>query len=208
MIKASGLLTCFTLALMPCLMVQNAHAETIVHKSYRYFSIHGKTAAELDHQLESKGPHTGQSALRHPGATKIRFGGTMDYVKSRNSCSLDKIKVTVAITIIMPRWTNRSHTTPQLNLIWDTLAADIKRHEERHAEIAAQHARDLDRKLQSLPATANCDEMAQKVSDLTDKVTEEHEADQIRFDRIEAINFNARISRLLQYRSQKQAGTH
>ena len=26
-------------------------------------------------------------------------------------------------------------------LLWDTLAADIKRHEERHAEIARNHAR-------------------------------------------------------------------
>ncbi|HBF29304.1 DUF922 domain-containing protein [Rhizobium sp.] len=204
MIKASGLLTCLTLALIPCLPVQNASAETIVRKSIRYFPIHGNTAAELDHQLETKGPHTGTSGLRHPGATKIRFGGTMNYLKRPNSCAIDNIKVTVSITITLPSWKNRSKTNAELNMIWDTLAADIKRHEERHAEIAVQHARDLDKRLKALTTTKNCDVMADKVSELTDTVTQEHEDDQLRFDRIEAVNFNARILRLLQYRSQRQ----
>lgn len=204
MIRASSLLLCTTLALMAYLPVQQAYAETIVHKTIRYFPIHGKTAAELDHQLETKGPHTSNSGARHPGATKIRFGGTMNYLKSPGRCTIDNIKVTVAITIIMPTWKNRSRTNKGLNLIWDTLSSDIKRHEERHAEIAVQHARDLDRRLKALSPTSTCEAMADKVSALTDTVTDEHDADQIRFDRIEAVNFNARMTRLLQYRSQKQ----
>ncbi|MBB4953404.1 putative secreted Zn-dependent protease [Agrobacterium vitis] len=205
MIKASGLVTCLTLALTPLLPAHNAHAETIMRKSIRYFTISGKTAAELDRQLETKGPHTSTTGARHPGATKIRFGGTMDYVQQAGRCKIGNIKVTLDITIIMPRWKNRAHTNPELALIWDTLAADIKRHEERHAEIALQHARDLDRRLKAMPSASSCQTLAQKVSDLTDKVTDEHDADQIRFDRIEAINFNARILRLLQYRAPKHA---
>ncbi len=204
MMKASGLLTCFTLAVMSCFWAHNAQAETIVRKSTRYFAIQGKTAAELDHQLETKGPHTGPSGTRHPGATKIRFGGTMNYIKKPNSCAIGNIKVTVAITIIMPSWRDRNRANQELRLIWDTLAADIKRHEERHAEIAVQHARDLDKRLKALSPTTDCDTMAQKVSELTDEVTREHDADQMRFDRIEAVNFNSRMLRLLQYRSQKQ----
>jgi predicted secreted Zn-dependent protease len=204
MIKASGLFTCITLALVPLFAAQTASAETIVRKSFRYFTIGGKTAADLDHQLETKGPHTNTTGARHPGATKIKFGGTMDYVQHDGRCKIGNTKVTVAITIIMPRWKNRHRTNSELALIWDTLSADIKRHEERHAEIAVQHARDLDRRLNALPSASNCSALAQDVSDLTDKVTQEHDADQIRFDRIEAINFNARILRLLQYRAQKR----
>lgn len=203
MIKASSLLLCTTLALMTTLSAHQASAETIVRKTTRYFPIHGRTAAELDHQLETKGPHTSGAGTRHPGATKIRFGGTMNYLKSPGSCKIDNIKVTLNITIIMPTWKNRSRTNAGLNLIWDTLASDIKRHEERHAEIAVQHARDLDRRLKALTPTSTCEEMADKVSALTDTVTDEHDADQLRFDRIEAVNFNARMTRLLQYRSQK-----
>lgn len=209
MIKASGLITCLSLALTPVFVApvfvaQSASAETIVRKSIHHFTIGGKTAAELDHQLETKGPHTQTTGARHPGATKIRFGGTMDYVKKSGSCKIGNTKVTLAITIIVPHWKNRNSTNSELALIWDTLSADIKRHEDRHAEIAVQHARDLDRRLKALPPASNCEVLAEKVSDLTDEVTREHDADQIRFDRIEAINFNARILRLLQYRSQKR----
>ncbi|OLP43693.1 DUF922 domain-containing Zn-dependent protease [Rhizobium oryziradicis] len=208
MIKASGVSTSLTLALLtlvttPAFVAQQANAQTIVHKSIRYFSIGGKTAAELDRQLETKGPHTQTTGSRHPGATKIKFGGTMDYVQQGGRCKIGDIKVKVAITLILPKWTNRHRTNSELALIWDTLSSDIKRHEERHAEIATQHARDLDRRLKALPSATNCQVLAQKVSALTDQVTDEHDADQLRFDRIEAINFNARILRLLHNRMPK-----
>lgn len=213
--KASGHLTSLTLAILtfapltlamaPAFVAQQAHAQTIVHKSIRYFTIGGKTAAELDHQLATKGPHTNTTGSRHPGATKIKFGGTMDYVQKGGRCKIGDTKVQVAITIILPKWKNRHRTTSELALIWDTLSSDIKRHEERHAEIAVQHARDLDRRLKALPSAANCQLLAQKVSDLTDQVTDEHDADQLRFDRIEAINFNARILRLLRYHAPKRS---
>lgn len=43
---------------------------------------------------------------------------------------------------------------------------------------------------------------------LTDQVTQEHDADQLRFDRIEAVNFNDRIMRLLKYRYTKTQAHH
>lgn len=208
MMKASGHAISLALALLalgaaPALVTQQANARTIVHKSIRYFSIGGKTAADLDRQLETKGPHTNTTGSRHPGATKIKFGGTMDYIQQGGRCKIGDIKVRVNITIILPKWTNRHRANSELALIWDTLSSDIKRHEERHAEIAVQHARDLDRHLKALPSAKSCQILAQKVSELTDEVTNEHDADQLRFDRIEAINFNARILRLLRYHMPK-----
>ncbi|MCM2292799.1 DUF922 domain-containing protein [Allorhizobium sp. BGMRC 0089] len=184
----------------------SANAQTIVHKSMHYFRIGGHTAEELDRELESKGPHTSNSAGRHPGAARIRFGGTLTYVRTPDSCKIGRSRVTVSIEIIIPRWINRRHASRNLALVWDTIYYDIRRHEARHAEIAVQHARDLDRRLMALSSYPNCQALQKKIVAVTDKVSEEQDEDQLRFDRIEAINYDARLMRLLKYRFQQLYG--
>ncbi len=51
-----------------------AFSDTIVRKTYSYFfSIGGKTAADLDQQLSKHGPLTRNTGARHPGATEIKI---------------------------------------------------------------------------------------------------------------------------------------
>ena len=84
-----------------------AHAETVVNKSITYFSIGGRTAEELDKALSENGPMMKSSGSRHPGATKIKFGGTVTYVKHGNRCIVGSAKVTLSTRLILPRWKNR-----------------------------------------------------------------------------------------------------
>lgn len=179
-----------------------AEAETIVRKTISHFTISGKTAAELDQQLAKRGPKvTGME--RHPGATQIKFSGTVTYRNTGNQCSVSKARVVVNIGIILPRWSHRRGASPNLVFLWDTLFSDIRRHEERHAEIAVNHARTMEKRLLALSPRSTCEELANKVSDTTDDEVALHDADQQRFDRTEAINFESRMTRLLQYRTQQ-----
>jgi predicted secreted Zn-dependent protease len=107
----------------------------------------------------------------------------------------------------LPRWSNRRRTNSDLALIWDTLAADIKRHEERHAEIARGYARDLDQKLRALRPQADCETMQKMVAEVSQEVMDAHDKDQVRFDKIESKNFDARMTRLLKNRIQQRAGS-
>ncbi len=188
-----------TLALIMALAVP-ATAQPVVTKSYSYFSIGGKTAEELDSELERRGPLTRHTGARHPGATEIRFGGEVSYVDRGGRCSIGAVKVTVRTHIILPRWKNRKAATGTLATIWDTLAADIKRHEERHAEIARTHARALEAKLRAIRPAGNCDLLEKRVGELSREAIEKHDADQVRFDMIESANFDSRIMRLLKNR--------
>jgi predicted secreted Zn-dependent protease len=86
-------------------------------------------------------------------------------------------------------------------LVWDTLSADIRRHEERHAEIAREHARMTERAILKLPPERNCDLLQNKINAESARNIEEHDRDQARFDMIEAANFRNRIKRLMNYRS-------
>ncbi len=176
-------------------------AQPVVSKTYSYFSIGGKTAEELDSELERRGPLTRHTGARHPGATEIKFGGEVSYVERGGRCSIGAVKVTVRTHIILPRWRNRGSATGNLARIWDALSADIKRHEERHAEIARTYARNLESKLRSIRPANSCDILEGKVGDISRDAIEAHDREQIRFDAVESTNFDRRIMRVLKNRS-------
>lgn len=180
-----------------------AKSETIVRKSISYFQIGGTTAADIDDELARKGPFTEATGNRHPGATQIRFGGDLTYTKRGKQCAVEDATVTLDTKIILPRWKNRKRATPEMAMIWDALAADIKRHEERHAEIARQHAKLLEKRLLKLRPERDCDRLQAKVTKVTDEVTRAHDMAQVEFDRIESRNFEDRMLRILRHRSGK-----
>jgi predicted secreted Zn-dependent protease len=187
-------------AALTSLAFQPARAETITSKSFAYFSVGGRTAAELDAELSKRGPMMKHSGSRHPGATRIKWGGSVTYVRRGERCAVGEANVTLSTQIILPRWKNRKRTTASLALIWDTLSSDIKRHEERHAEIARHHARGLERTLKRLRPEADCERMQARVDRATADAVSEHDADQARFDKVESKNFNDRMMRLLVHR--------
>lgn len=200
LIRMKTIARLMALAVAACLCIQPAGAETITSKTFAYFSVGGRTAAELDEELSKRGPMMKHNGSRHPGATKIKWGGSVTYVRRGNRCAVGEAKVTLSTQIILPRWKNRKRTTASLALIWDTLASDIKRHEERHAEIARTHARALERTLKTLRPEADCERMQARVDRATADAVSKHDADQARFDRVESKNFNDRMMRLLTHR--------
>ncbi|PZM13118.1 DUF922 domain-containing Zn-dependent protease [Rhizobium tubonense] len=187
--------------LLLCGVSGAASAEVVAQKTFSYFDIAGNTADELDAALNARGPTTIGASSHHPGATRIRFGGQATYVEKDGRCRIGGVKVTVDTEIILPRWRDRSHASKQLSMVWDTLSADIRRHEERHAEIAREHARMTEKAILGLRSEPNCDLLQEKVNAESARNIEDHDKDQARFDMIEAANFRNRIQRLMNYRS-------
>ena len=94
---------------------------------------------------------------------------------------------------------------PEVQLVWDTLSADIRRHEESHVIIARNHARLLEQALLAIPRQPDCEAALAKAAIVTEKVLDRLNAAQAEFDRVEAINFDSRMRRLLQYRMERLA---
>ncbi|TGR73598.1 DUF922 domain-containing protein, partial [Mesorhizobium sp. M1C.F.Ca.ET.193.01.1.1] len=92
---------------------------------------------------------------------------------------------------------------PDVMLFWDTLSADIKRHEERHVEIAKNHARWLEDALKASPAQKTCEQAKAEAAAIQAPELARHDQDQVRFDRVEAVNFESRIIRLMRYRMER-----
>ncbi len=192
---------------LACAVFTPAAAETIVHKSITYFTIGGRTAAELDQELQRNGPLLKTTGTRHPGATRIKFGGDVTYVEENGICRISAARVTVTTKIMLPKWRYRRTADARLGLLWDTLSSDIRRHEERHAEIARTHAREMERTLKTLPSRDSCKTLQAEVSRISGQLIQSHDRDQAQFDKVEAANFESRMIRLLNARlaSQKAA---
>jgi predicted secreted Zn-dependent protease len=194
-------IACLPLAvLLSCGIAGRAAAELVAQTSFSYFDIRGNTADELDEALNARGPKAMGASSSHPGATRIRFGGQATYVESNGRCHIGGAKVTVDTEIILPRWRDRRHAQAGLPGVWERLSADIRRHELKHAEIARTHARMMEKALLALRPEKTCDLLQDRVSAESASEIAFHDADQERFDRVEAASFQSRMQRLARNR--------
>ena len=174
-----------------------------VAKTYSYFTIGGVTVEEIEKELKRRGPQVKSTGMRHPGATRMEFTSRVGYSERDGSCGVVSAAVTVKANMILPRWNRRKSASPDTRLIWDTLSADIKRHEESHVVIARNHARELEEALKTVQRERGCAAAQARVKEITARILSAHDAEQDRFDRIEGKNFESRLLRLLQYRIER-----
>ncbi len=174
-----------------------------ISKKYSYFTIGGSTLEELEKELNRRGPQVKSTGRRHPGATQMEFKTSVSYAQGEHYCRIQKATVVVKAKIILPRWRSRRRADSQTRIVWDTLSADIKRHEESHVIIAKNHAWEMEKALEALGRAKSCDILEKKGKIITARIHEKHDRAQIKFDKVEGINFEARLLRLLKYRVER-----
>jgi predicted secreted Zn-dependent protease len=174
-----------------------------IDKRYSYFNLYGKTAEELDREIAKHGPKLQQTGTRHPGATTMNFGLKTRIVNDGGFCRLERAFVTLDLKLMLPRWKGRGGADDEMAVMWDTLSSDIKRHEERHGLIARSYAIDLERSLENLPRDRDCARLQTKAESVAKDLLKHHADAQAQFDKVESINFEARLARLLEYRLQQ-----
>ena len=192
------LAACLLACLFACPGAPPARAET-VSKTYSYFGVHGRTLDEIQQQLDRNGPKLAGTGKRHPGMTRMEFKSHVGYRERPGRCEVVEAKVALTAAVILPRWSQRG-AAADVRFVWETLAADIRRHEEAHVAIARTYARDLERQLGRLRPQRDCAAARRLVKDTTDGVLARHDAEQARFDVVEGRNFESRILRLLDAR--------
>lgn len=174
-----------------------------VTKAYSYFSIGGNNLEEIEKELGRRGPKIKNSEGRHPGATRMEFISKIGYAEKKGGCAIANAHITVKATLILPRWKARKRSNDETRLIWDTLSADIKRHEESHVSIAKTHAHELETAIRKLHTYKSCKQAQDAVQQVTKTVLAKHDREQARFDKIEGLNFERRLMRLLSYRLER-----
>jgi predicted secreted Zn-dependent protease len=174
-----------------------------ISKKYNYFAVYGKTAEDLDREIAMRGPKLKLTGTRHPGATSMEFDIKTKFMSDGKYCKLANAYVSLDLKLTLPSWKNRKTADTEMAIMWDTLSSDIKRHEERHAIIARNYAIELERKLEALPRKKDCKQVQANAEKLADNILKAHAKAQADFDKVEAINFEARLARLLEYRIER-----
>lgn len=174
-----------------------------VSLTYSYFTVGGTSLDEIERQLQRRGPRLSASGSRHPGATQLEFSTHLTYRQKGGFCSVVDARVALKASMILPRWTRPRGADRDTRLIWETLAADIKRHEHSHVVIARNHARDMEAALGQLTNFRGCEAARSAAQKTSERMLLEHDRAQAQFDRVEGINFEKRISGLLQRRLER-----
>lgn len=178
-------------------------AAATVSKTYSYFSIGGANLSEIETELGRRGPAIEATGQRHPGATTLEFTSKLSFARENGNCRIDAANISVKASVKLPRWKRPARADQGTRLIWDTLASDIKRHEESHIGIAKNHARELEASLEKLGSFPSCAAARNRAQAVSTKALARHDAEQARFDMIEGRNFEERIITLLKYRLQR-----
>ncbi|TYR33740.1 DUF922 domain-containing protein [Mesorhizobium microcysteis] len=174
-----------------------------ISRTYSYFTIGGVTLEEIEQELKKRGPQIGGQGARHPGATRMEFTTRVGYGESNGRCSVLQADVSVKATMILPRWNKRGRAETETRFVWDTLSSDIRRHEESHVVIAKNHARDMERALLQVRNEPSCEAAQSKAAAVSERILAAHDKAQDDFDRIEGINFERRLMRLMDYRMER-----
>lgn len=146
----------------------------VVLRKYKYFAVNGRTAEDLDRELSRRGPKLETTGQRHPGAVQMRFTNKTKYGSDGKNCRVVDADIMVYAEVFLPRWNQRRTAQPDLALLWDTLSADIKRHEDSHIGIARSAADNMERRIKALPWRGDCATLKHDIVTLTAKLMRQH----------------------------------
>lgn len=193
------------LAILLCGMIAVPAAfAASVNRTVTYFSVAGDTLEEIEADLSRLGPQIDGAGPRHPGATRMAFNTRITYgTTSDGRCGVVAARVDLDANMILPRWRTSRSGEPGLRVIWDTLAADIRRHEESHIVIARNHAREMEDAFKGVRGVSDCEAAAARVAELNAEILERHDRAQADFDKVEERNFERRMLRLLRNRLER-----
>lgn len=156
--------------------------------SVDFYKISGQTTADLDREIERKGPKT--DAGRHAVAVaRIRMVPNISYRRVSGGCVISSAQVGVKAKVTLPTWTGRARAGKKLGQAWDNIDRYTRMHEAVHVAIAFRFARDIEATLKVLPPASDCREARKVAGELIRVALEEHDRTQKQFDADEQERF-------------------
>lgn len=131
-----------------------ATARVSITGSEQYYDIDGSSAGALREGIARLGPKD-ESGKSLDALTVWDLQWTYKPVPGApgdSSCTLSDLKVTLNVTVTLPRWTPPTTAPASLRQTWRTYLEHVKVHEAGHRAIAERNARDLFKALTPLRA--------------------------------------------------------
>src|SRR5256886_16610864 len=141
-----------TPALDSAALARAASRATIAARE-QYYDNDGSSAGALRDQIRRLGPKD-ESGTSHDALTVWSLEWGYATAQRGDSCALRDVKVTLHVSVTLPRWTPPATATAQLKDSWRTYLRNVRLHESGHRTIAERNARELMTALTALHGTS------------------------------------------------------
>lgn len=143
------------------------------------YAVTGHSVETLLSSLREHGPVVEGGVFFGLTATEIgyRFG----YRQTAGSCETVDARVDILVSITLPEWQSPPGAPYELKRDWQRFAAALRRHEERHRDLALEGAYALQRAIQGLRAPT-CDAAAALAARQAERLQIEAEARHRQYD--------------------------
>ena len=167
---------------IPCGTVAHGSTDRVqITTRFTCYDIGGSTGAQVQAQINRKGPKVGGS--RRVAATRWRIRWTFSTQPEDERCSVAAVNVALRVDFIFPRWSEPAAASIAFRQQWFSLLGDVRTHEYHHKKIAVQTADGVDKALNRLGSYSACNE-AERVANSTGRdVVKEGRERQDAFDR-------------------------
>ena len=131
-----------------------ATAALVLDSHERYYDVTGASAAELRDAMRRHGP---RDAGGHGDAVTVwNLEWTYGERRTADGCALRDVRVTLAVTVTLPRWEPPADAPRRLVDAWRRFLERVQVHEAGHRAVAERYARTLAATLTGLRAPT-CD---------------------------------------------------
>src|SRR5207249_8583092 len=156
-----------TPALDSAALARAASRATIAARE-QYYDIDGSSAGALRDQIRRLGPKD-ESGTSHDALTVWSLEWTYGTAQRGDSCALKDVRVTLNVSVTLPRWTPPATATSRLKDSWRTYLRNVKLHEAGHRTIAERNARELMAALTPLRG-ASCQSLSDEATRLAERI--------------------------------------
>jgi predicted secreted Zn-dependent protease len=143
-----------------------AVAEPVVNLQTKYYHISGESVRELRRSMSEKRPK-GQT---HDALTTWNVTYSYSSRQVEGGVVIQNPKVSVAILTTLPHWNPPKDADPVLVERWRTFLRALQLHENGHAAIGTQAAREVETQLAAIPRQPNAEVLKQVVDTVSQQV--------------------------------------
>lgn len=146
-----------------------------------YYDIVGKSANDLRHELDTKGP-LDKDGKRFDALTQWHVAWTYRYVSTTEGCKFIEIRTSVDGTTTLPRWVDGDSASNSLIRKWQSYMAALRLHEDGHYAHGVGAAKEIEDLGQSFHVSDNCSAIGKAFNDQADSILEKYKAMDATYD--------------------------
>ncbi|MBI3741065.1 MAG: DUF922 domain-containing protein, partial [Chloroflexi bacterium] len=148
------------------------------------YAVSGKSLNEISASLDQNAladPH--ELNNRYYARTNWYIQGQWFWKTTPRGCEVDRGTVSIAVTITLPALKTVTGVPNDVLTRWNTFIRNTSTHEQGHAKLALQGARDYQRDLGNFPPAADCDLFQNQLRDLDKRDFDAIDRANIKYDK-------------------------